>query len=693
MSKINYSQKTSELIECGIVSQRASEILNAIESLIKTLNPETSSDVLWQSVSKKVLKTTDAFAAHLKIFDWIYTDWNAQKQGPPPVWIPDLSEIPNTHLAQVSSQKGFKNFSQFWSWSVKNREEFWTDFFERTKPAFRVPPTKIFSHSLGQVGFENPKFLLGAQFNIVESCFLAESKKTALVVGREGSKEISKISYGELLGQVKKIASGITALGLKPSDAIAIDMPMTPESVAIYLGILWAGCAAVSIADSFAPEEISTRLRISKAKAIFTQDFLVRGSKNLALYQKVKEAHAPKAIVIKVDQKTELRAGDISWSDFLAGAQAQAEPFVGGAECVANILFSSGTTGDPKAIPWTHATPFKCAMDAFYHHDLHPDDVLAWPTNLGWMMGPWLIFAALLNRSTVALFDGAPHTREFGDFVARSEVTVLGLVPSLVKAWRHSKVMDGVNWSKIKAFSSTGEASNSEDYFWLMALAGYKPVIEYCGGTEIGGGFLTGTLVQPAIPATFSTPSMGLDVVLLNDERSPAQNGELFVVPPSLGLSQSLLNRDHEDVYFKDCPRGPDGTLLRRHGDQVERLANGYLRALGRADDTMNLGGIKVSSAEIERVVNTVEGILETAAVALNPPGGGPSLLKIFVVLKPGTGLENLSPGEIQESELKSKMQKEISSRLNPLFKLNEIKLVPSLPRTASNKVMRRLLR
>lgn len=245
--------------------------------------------------------------------------------------------------------------------------------------------------------------------------------------------------------------------------------------------------------------------------------------------------------------------------------------------------------------------------------------------------------------------------------------------------------MEGLDWSGLKCFSSTGECSNAQDYLYLMALAGYRPVIEYCGGTEIGGAYLTGTLLTNASPATFTTPTLGLDLEILDDNGKPANPGEVYLSPPSIGLSTTLLNRDHAEVYENDVPQGTRYPVLRRHGDQIEALPGGYFRALGRADDTMNLGGIKVSSAEIERVLNRVEGVLETAAIALNPPGGGPSLLVVVAVLKLGVNAD--------EASLLSAMQKRIKTDLNPLFKIHDLRLTAKLPRTASNKVMRRVLR
>jgi acetyl-CoA synthetase len=326
-------------------------------------------------------------------------------------------------------------------------------------------------------------------------------------------------------------------------------------------------------------------------------------------------------------------------------------------------------------------------MDGHFHHDIRPGDVVAWPTNIGWMMGPWLIYAALVNQACIALFEGLPTGRDFTHFVARAGVTMLGVVPSLVRAWRDSGACDGVDWSRVRVFSSTGEPSNRHDSLWLMSRADYRaPVIEYCGGTEIGGGHLTGTVLQPASPATFSTPALGLDLAIVDEHGRPASvgdEGELFLVPPAIGLSQELLNRDHDAIYYDGCPTGPKGEILRRHGDQVARLPGGYFRAQGRADDTMNLGGIKVSSLELERVLEHHQAVYEAAAVAVQPDGEGAEKLVVFVVLA----------DDVDSSQLSRDLGRALADELNPLFKIHDLVVVERLPRTASNKLMRRELR
>ena len=407
----------------------------------------------------------------------------------------------------------------------------------------------------------------------------------------------------------------------------------------------------------------------------------------MPLYQKVVAAAAPMAIVLarQASLDAKLRVDDLSWEGFLS-ANDNFEAVPGEPDSPTNILFSSGTTGKPKAIPWTQTTPIKAAVDGHLHHDIHPGDAIAWPTNLGWMMGPWLIYASLINRATIAVYEGSPTNRGFGQFVQDAGVTMLGVIPSLVSRWKTTDCMRGLDWSAIETFSSTGECSNPDDMLFLMSLAGYRPIIEYCGGTEIGGGYMTSTLLQPCAPATFTTPALGLAVVILDEQGHPADKGELFIVPPSIGLSTQLLNRDHHQVYF-DCTPSLRGASapLRRHGDRMERLFDGSYRALGRVDDTMNLGGIKVSTAEIERILNAEAGIRETAAIAISPPEGGPSQLVIYAVVTPDT---------VQDSQtLKISLQTAIRQHLNPLFKICDLKIVETLPRTASNKILRRVLR
>ena len=349
---------------------------------------------------------------------------------------------------------------------------------------------------------------------------------------------------------------------------------------------------------------------------------------------------------------------------------------------VSTILFSSGTTGEPKAIPWDHTTPIKSASDGFYHHNIQKGNVVCWPTNLGWMMGPWLVFAALINKGTVALYSGSPLEKGFGKFVEKAEVSMLGLVPSIVNAWKLTEVMEEFDWNAIQCFSSTGEVSNPEEMEYLMELGGGKPIIEYCGGTEVGGGYIASTIMQKNIPSQFSTQTLGGEFVLLDENGKESEEGEVFIIPPILGLSTQLLNRNHHEVYFKSVPKYK-GKILRKHGDALCRLSNGYYKANGRVDDAMNLGGIKVSSVQIESILNTLSFIKECAAIAVSPKIGGPSALVVYFVAQ----------NTIERKEALKKVQNCIKTKLNPLFKVIDLVKIDNLPRTASKKVKRKELR
>jgi acetyl-CoA synthetase len=604
-------------------------------------------------------------------------------------WNPSSESIRKSNLYALMQEQHATDYATIHRWSVANPVAFWERTIHALDIQLRKPYTSLLDLSHGVA---HPKWLHGAELNIAESCFYKPPDTPAIITRRQDGR-LETITVGQLDRLSNRVANGLQQLAIFKGDAVAIDMPMTVESVAAYLGIVKAGAVAISIPDSLPPEEIAKRLRIGNAKTVFTQDEIVRGGRSLPMYKKLCEAGAPVAIVLSgtPDSHIELRAGDVRWTSFLSSNE-----YFDAVPCAphdpTNIIFSSGTTGDPKAIPWDHTTPIKSASDGLYHQDIHPGDVVCWPTSLGWMMGPWLVYASLLNRAAMALYEGVPTERGFCEFVQNARVTTLGLVPSIVKSWRSTGAADGFDWSHLRTYSSSGEASNSDDYAWLMKLnqpdGSSRPIIEYCGGTEIGGGYAASTVIDPHRPSEFNAIAMGIDVVFLNAEGkpcAPGQAGEVFIVPPSIGLSTTLLNADNDAVYYANCPR-IDHRTLRRHGDQAIVGEGGRFRSDGRSDDAMNLGGIKIGSVELERTLNNVTGVIETAAVAVPPPGGGPDRLVIFAVMK-----EESKP--VQLDALKNEMQRAIKEHLNPLFHIEEVVLVDSLPRTASNKVMRKTLR
>ncbi len=782
----------------------------------------------WRAFVERSRREPKPFEDHLEAFGRIF-EGRRPEDGPPVVWSPDEAVRRRSNLQASMAAMGIDRYEDFHTWSVRDPSAFWTHTLERLGIAFTRPPDAILDLAVGvrgsrgvvrdprsmpRGGVRDPRWLPGAELNIVDSCFTADPGRPAVVTPGSGDPEglddphdpddpddpdgpagqaLRTTTYGELESLVNRVANGLTERGLAPDRAIALYMPLNRACVIAYLAIIRAGSRVVSIADSFPASEVRRRMAIAGANCAVTMDRYVHAGKVIPLYETVVEAGASTIIVVPSggdaiapgaspaasdapQHHCGIRASDIPWSDLLSSDDTF-ESVIGDPYRTTNILFSSGTTGEPKAVPWTHLTPIKSAMDGYFHQDIHGDDVTTWPTNIGWMMGPWLIYATLVNGACMALYPGATNTAEYLRFIRRAGVTVQGVIPSLVRTWRRAGVADerrtgvsdgqqggvadGIDWPSIRVFSSTGEPASRTDYLWLMSRAGYRaPVIEYLGGTEIGGGHLACTVLQPCSPAAFTTANLGVDFVILDESGEEAgkagevgetggeageareageagkagkevgegETGELFLMPPALGMSQRLLNGDHDEVYYNGCPAGPRGEVLRRHGDHTKRLYHGYYRAQGRADDGMNLGGILVSPLELERIIDGHPAVYESAAVAVQPEGEGAERLVVFVVAEAGAAADadlaadaldselDTGPGgaagpgsagppadagpdaqtltpDLDPAALRLQLQAMVSAGLNPLFRIYRVVIVEELPHTASGKLIRRVLR
>jgi len=662
-----------QVIACGVQQQHAQHLIDQVHLVIKNCDTPAQS---WQLTSQVLSKASYPFNVHLYLFALIFPHWKEHPETAP-AWIPADTQLTHANISRCMKNFNINSVQSFHQWTTKQYQEFWQYVIQELNIVFKQKPYQLCDLSLG---LESPQWFPGGLINIVDSCFTAPPSNTALIYQDKQGK-ICRYSYEELDHLSNRVANSLVSLGYTTKDVIGMIMPMNISAVAIYLGIIKMGGIVVSIADSFSNQEIAIRLKIANAKAVFTQDFILWGGKRLPLYEKIQNTHPGKTIVLSHYQflKCKLAEKDLNWNDFLVKntnfVSIPCQPMM---PC--HILFSSGTTAQPKAIPWNHTTPIKSASDAYFHHNIQANDVLAWPTNLGWMMGPWLIYAAFINQASIALYPDTPKDRPFGEFIEKTKVTLLGVVPTLVANWRQSQCMQDLNWQNIKLFSSTGECSNPEDMLYLMSLAGYKPIIEYCGGTETGGAYVSSTVIEKNYPSIFSTPTMGLDFTIIDEVGNPSDVGDVALIPPSIGLSTELLNANHHQVYYEKMPRRSDGTLLRRHGDHMKRLSNGYFMMLGRSDDAMNLGGIKVSAAEIERALAGISNIVEVAAIATRE---APSKLIIYAT----------TTTTLDKKIILQEMQQHINTQLNPLFKIYDLIFINELPKTASNKIMRRLLR
>jgi acetyl-CoA synthetase len=353
------------------------------------------------------------------------------------------------------------------------------------------------------------------------------------------------------------------------------------------------------------------------------------------------------------------------------------------------VLYTSGTTGKPKGIIHSHCGfPVKAAQDMCFGTDVGPGDRISWITDIGWMMGPWLIYGTLLLGATMVLYDGAPDYPDRGrlwKFVSDHRVGILGVSPALVRsmASEPGEPRQKYNLSNLRILASTGEPWNPDPWFWLFEKVGGGtiPIINYSGGTEISGGILMGNPLLPIKPCSFSGPCPGMaaDVV---DERGRSIRsgvGELAIRKPWIGMARGFW-KDSERylaTYWADWPD------IWRHRDWASIDPDGHWQILGRSDDTLKIAGRRVGPAEVESILVSHPSIAEAAVVGIPHPVKGTAAIAFCVP----TGAKPV------EACLSEELRQLVAQLLgNPLCP-DRIFLVPSLPHTRNSKIMRRVIR
>ena len=568
---------SSDKITAELLVERAQQILRTKFDSESVENAEAED--LWSVLHQTVLTPEIPFKIHRLCYESVYSANGDNAQGGhshnqprqlKPCWLPKKSSSSTatsitTNIERMMQLKNFTSYLELYQWSILSSDDFWMSSMDAvpiqwsTRPNGAFGPPEPPSHSNGDSrsstvvdidsndSYYAPSYFPGGLLNIADSCLNVDvdlEHDAAIVYANESDPTLLQVWTNDDLRTLSfQVAHQIQhVLELPKGAAVAICMPMIPESIAIYLGIIVSGCVVVSIADSFSVTEIATRCRIANVQAAFTQDVVYRNDTAIPLADRIWQAEQKnrtshsnnngtgtdeivekesktdvgesygvhgcsghlKVVVVpaslhigRYDDKSKdtitlhesihLRPGyDWNWSEFLLVEHASSTFDVSKAESVkcnsmdpCNILFSSGTTGEPKAVVWSHSTPIKCCIDGYYHQDITQNDVLAWPTNIGWMMGPWLLFQRM-HGATICLFQGLPHTKHFCKFIEASNVTMLGVIPSLVKAWYDRGSIDGADWSRIRRFSSTGEASDEETYHWLMSRVPGKLYQDAC---------------------------------------------------------------------------------------------------------------------------------------------------------------------------------------------------------------------
>lgn len=352
------------------------------------------------------------------------------------------------------------------------------------------------------------------------------------------------------------------------------------------------------------------------------------------------------------------------------------------------ILYTSGTTGKPKGIAHTHASfPIKAAQDMAFGTDVGRGTRISWVTDIGWMMGPWLIYGALLNGATICIYDGAPDfpaPDRMWEFCAKHKVEILGISPTLVRALANcgDELPKKHDLSSLRAFASTGEPWNPAPWWWLFEKVGDSklPIINYSGGTEISGGILMNNPLLPIKPCGFSAACPGIDAAILEDKGEPVERGkvgELAIRKPWIGMARGFWQEPERylETYWSRFEN------IWVHGDWAMQDADGHFYILGRSDDTLKVAGKRVGPAEVESLLVAHENVAEAAVIGVPDEMKGTAMVA-FCVLN-GEATDNLA------AELKKLVAKDMGKPLAP----SKVHFVPALPKTRNGKVMRRVLR
>jgi acetyl-CoA synthetase len=613
------------------------------------------------------------------------------------VWRPDADTIRHSRLKHFMDRHGLATFDDLMARSTRDIAWFWEAVFDDLGIAFYTPYTQVVDLSRG---IQWPTWCVGGQMNIVHNAvdkWIGTPTEHRLAIRWEGEAgDTRQLTYRELFDAVNRVAAALRAAGIGKGDAVGLFMPMVPEIVIALLAVAKIGAVILPLFSGFGPAAIASRLADADAKAVFADDGQFRRGKALMMKPVLDEALADVPTVQTVIVYT--RAGldvpmtpgrDTRWNDFIAGQPADTPTERTSAEDLLMIIYTSGTTGRPKGAVHTHCGfPIKSAQDMAHGFDIQSTDTVAWMTDMGWMMGPWLVFGTLILGATMFLYDGAPDYPQpdrVWSLVERHQITCLGVAPTFIRAvmTHGDEPVLRHDLSSLRVLGSTGEAWNPDPWRWFFEVVGRSriPIINYSGGTEIGGGILLGNMLLPLKPCAFSGPAPGMAVDVLDEAGQSARGvvGELAVRQPWIGMTRGFW-KDPERYLQSYWDRFP-GVWV--HGDFAVLDDDGFYFILGRSDDTIKVAGKRVGPAEIENVLVAHPAVIEAAAVGVPDELKGQAVIA-FVVLQPGI---------VPDGHLHDDLTAWVAGALGKPLAPHIVHFVRDIPKTRNAKVMRRVIR
>jgi acetyl-CoA synthetase len=614
------------------------------------------------------------------------------------MWEPSPEVISKSRLKRFMDQHGIESFAELLKRADEDIEWFWDAAIKDIDIAFYRHYGKVVDLSEGKPW---ARWWIGGRMNIVQSCLdryrNTESRDKLAIVWEGEPGEVRKLTYRELDQQVCKLAGVLKRLGIRPGDRVGIFMPMCPEVAISVLATAKIGAVIIPLFSGYGPEAIASRLRDGEAKLVICADGFYRRGQVVPMKETLDKALVSCPTVNRVIMHRRV-VREVPWThgrDYVWEVIVEDEPDTMHTheldpEDPLMIIYTSGTTGKPKGCLHVHGGfPIKTAQDMAHGFDVGADDTIFWYTDIGWMMGPWLIFGSLILGATMVLYEGTPDypaADRLWRMVADHKVTVLGVSPTLVRGLMShgDEVPAHHDLSSLRILGGTGETWNPEPFQWFFKNigGGRIPVINYSGGTEISGGILCGNVITHLRPCAFAGPVPGIAADVLDAEGHSVRGevGELAIRNPWPGMTRGFWGdrQRYLDTYWSRF----EGVWV--HGDWAYVDPEDDLwYVLGRSDDTIKIAGKRLGPAEVESVLVGHPWVAESAAIGVPDELKG-EVLVCFVILRP-----NRKGSEQLATELEDLVATALGKPLRP----KAIHFVADLPRTRNAKILRRVVK
>lgn len=605
------------------------------------------------------------------------------------LWAPPADVGTTTAAGRFAHRHGFRRYDDLHRWSTTELESFWSAVADDREVLWRTRPTRVLGG--GDRAMPGARWFPGAELSYPEHALrdAAARPDRVAVVARSQTRGPVELTGAQLLDAVARAAAGLRRLGVARGDRVAAYAPNIPETLVAFLAAASIGAVWTSCAPEFGTRSVIDRLAQLDPTVLVAVDGYRYGSKPISRTAEVAAVRAALPSlrhVVSIPYLADGLPGATSWDDLLAGPHPGAPTF----EAVPfdhplYVLFSSGTTGLPKAIVHGHGgITLEHLKVLALHQDLGPDDRFAWFTTTGWMMWNYLV-SGLLVGSTIVLFDGDPGHPDLNalwQLAVDTGCTVFGTSAPFLMACRKADLHPDPG--ALRWVGSTGAPLPAAGFRWVHDRLGV-PVSSISGGTDVCTAFVGSSPLVPVRAGEIPCALLGCAVEAYDPTGHPlpaGTTGELVITAPMPSMPVGLWGDDdgsrYRAAYFEHFPG------VWRHGDWITFTDDGACTITGRSDATLNRGGVRLGTSDFYAVVESLPEVVDSLVVHLDPraddPEGdddGMGELLLFVVLSAGHSLD---------ADLHRRITGALRAELSPRHVPDRIEAVPSIPRTLSGK-------